>query len=188
MEMHEKASRKHYTKYAESSNTSNKLYAEAVVNRSRICPKLNKAQSEVRTFMYYCTVRINMCNGCMIVLSSTIFLIMHTHQMDGHCCFLFLCQRIWRRYYVIKMVSEQLHEDWRLLMNEPNIDLTTQWISRKMLRPFLFFITQPSSWYKGQQSKTMESILTCFKIILNSINSKGMSSLVLLLFFDLSCS
>nr|TKV92026.1 hypothetical protein SEVIR_9G136900v2 [Setaria viridis] len=83
--------------------------------------------------------------------------------------------RIWRRYYVIRMVSEQLHEDWRLLMNEPNIDLTTQWISRKMLRPFLFFITQPCSWYKGQRSKTVESILTCFKIILNSINSKDAS-------------
>ncbi|KAJ1294033.1 hypothetical protein BS78_01G115200 [Paspalum vaginatum] len=80
-------------------------------------------------------------------------------------------QRIWRRYHVIRTVSEQLHEDWELLMNQPNIDLTTQWISRKMLRPFLFFITQPSSWYKGQRSKTVESILTCFKIILNSINS-----------------
>jgi hypothetical protein len=82
MEMHEKASRKHCTKYAESSNTSNKLYADAVVDRSRICPKLNKAQSEVRTFMYYCTVRINMCNGCMIVLSSTIFFI-NAHSSNG---------------------------------------------------------------------------------------------------------
>jgi len=90
---------------------------------------------------------------------------------------------------VIRVVSEQLHEDWKLLMNQPNIDLTTQWISRKMLRPFLFFITQPSSWYEGQQSKTVESILTCFKIILNSINSTGMSFLVPLLFcFDLSVS
>ncbi|WVZ60129.1 hypothetical protein U9M48_010188 [Paspalum notatum var. saurae] len=80
-------------------------------------------------------------------------------------------QRIWRRYHVIRTVSEQLHEDWELLMNQPNIDLTTQWISRKMLRPFLFFVTQPSSWYKGQRSKTIESILACFKIILNSINS-----------------
>ncbi|KAG2536101.1 hypothetical protein PVAP13_9NG157200 [Panicum virgatum] len=84
-------------------------------------------------------------------------------------------QRIWRRYYVIRVVSEQLHEDWKLLMNQPNIDLTNQWISRKMLRPFLFFITQPSSWYEGQQSKTVESILTCFKIILNSINSTDAS-------------
>lgn len=104
------------------------------------------------------------------------------HSSNGWSLFFsFLCQRIWRRYYVIRMVSEQLHEDWRLLMNEPNIDLTTQWISRKMLRPFLFFITQPCSWYKGQRSKTVESILTCFKIILNSINSKGMSFLILLL-------
>ncbi|XP_066390879.1 E3 ubiquitin-protein ligase UPL7 isoform X3 [Miscanthus floridulus] len=84
-------------------------------------------------------------------------------------------QRIWRRYHVIRTVSEQLHEDWELLMNQPNIDLTTQWISRKMLRPFLFFITQPSSWHNGLQSKTVESILTCFKIILNSINSMDAS-------------
>lgn len=85
-----KASRKHYisTKYAEGMNTSDKLYAEAVVNQSRICPKLNKAQSEVRTFMDYGIMRMNMCNGCMIVLSSTILLILHTHQMDGHCSFL----------------------------------------------------------------------------------------------------
>ncbi|CAL4918416.1 unnamed protein product [Urochloa decumbens] len=84
-------------------------------------------------------------------------------------------QRIWRRYYVIRTVSEQLHEDWELLMNQPNIDLTAQWISRNMLRPFLFFITQPSSWYKGQRNKTVESILKCFKIILNSINSMDAS-------------
>ena len=94
--------------------------------------------------------------------------------------FIFLCQRIWRRYHVIRTVSEQLHEDWELLMNQPNIDLTTQWISRKMLRPFLFFITQPSSWHNGLRSKTVESILTCFKIILNSINSVGMHFLVIL--------
>lgn len=75
---------------------------------------------------------------------------------------------------MIRTVSEQLHEDWELLMIQPNIDLTTQWISTKMLRPFLFFVTQPSSWYNGQQSKTVESILKCFKIILNSINSTGM--------------
>jgi hypothetical protein len=31
----------------------------------------------------------------------------------------------------IRMVSEQLHEDWELLMNQPNIDLTTQCISKK---------------------------------------------------------
>jgi len=97
--------------------------------------------------------------------------------------FIFLCQRIWRRYHVIRTISEQLHEDWELLMNQPNIDLTTQWISRKMLRPFLFFIIQPSSWYNGQWSRTVESILTCFKIILNSINSMGMWFLVILLMF-----
>ncbi|KAL6637123.1 hypothetical protein ACP70R_024695 [Stipagrostis hirtigluma subsp. patula] len=83
-------------------------------------------------------------------------------------------QRVWRRYHVIRMVSEQLHEEWVLSINQPNINLknvTNQWISSKMLRPFLFFITQPSSWYKRQQSRTVKSILTCFKIILNSISS-----------------
>ncbi|TVU45657.1 hypothetical protein EJB05_05149 [Eragrostis curvula] len=80
-------------------------------------------------------------------------------------------QRVWRRYNVIRMVSEQLHEDWKLSINQPNINLTNQWISSNMLRPFLFFTTQPSSWYKAQQSNTMKSIITCFKIILNSINS-----------------
>ncbi|KAM0874649.1 hypothetical protein ACQ4PT_037331 [Festuca glaucescens] len=80
-------------------------------------------------------------------------------------------QRVWRRYHVMKKVSEQLHEEWEVLINQPDINLTNQWISIKMLRPFLFFITQPSSWYKGQQTKTVKSISRCFRIILNSINS-----------------
>ncbi|BAF12829.1 Os03g0683900 [Oryza sativa Japonica Group] len=83
-------------------------------------------------------------------------------------------QRVWRRYSVIRIVSEQLHEEWEALINQPDINLTKQWISSMMLRPFLFFVTQPSSWYKGQQDKTLNSISACFKIILNSINSMGM--------------
>lgn len=88
--------------------------------------------------------------------------------------FALLCQRVWRRYSVIRIVSEQLHEEWEALINQPDINLTKQWISSMMLRPFLFFVTQPSSWYKGQQDKTLNSISACFKIILNSINSMGM--------------
>ncbi|KAK3149711.1 hypothetical protein QOZ80_3AG0221390 [Eleusine coracana subsp. coracana] len=80
-------------------------------------------------------------------------------------------QRVWRRYFVIRMVSEQLQEDWELSVNQPNIYLTNRWISSNMLRPFIFFVTQPSSWYKAQQKKTIKSIFTCFRIILNSINS-----------------
>uniref|UniRef100_A0A0E0D4M4 HECT-type E3 ubiquitin transferase n=1 Tax=Oryza meridionalis TaxID=40149 RepID=A0A0E0D4M4_9ORYZ len=84
-------------------------------------------------------------------------------------------QRVWRRYSVIRIVSEQLHEEWEALINQPDINLTKQWISSMMLRPFLFFVTQPSSWYKGQQDKTLNSISACFKIILNSINSMDAS-------------
>uniref|UniRef100_A0A0E0NZN5 HECT-type E3 ubiquitin transferase n=1 Tax=Oryza rufipogon TaxID=4529 RepID=A0A0E0NZN5_ORYRU len=54
-------------------------------------------------------------------------------------------QRVWRRYSVIRIVSEQLHEEWEALINQPDINLTKQWISSMMLRPFLFFVTQPSS-------------------------------------------
>ncbi|XP_044367943.1 E3 ubiquitin-protein ligase UPL7 isoform X2 [Triticum aestivum] len=84
-------------------------------------------------------------------------------------------QRIWRRYHLIRKVTEQLHEEWEVLVNQPDINLTNQWISSKMLRPFLFFITQPSSWYNWQQTKTVKSISRCFKIILNSINSMDRS-------------
>ncbi|KAG8062131.1 hypothetical protein GUJ93_ZPchr0003g18460 [Zizania palustris] len=87
-------------------------------------------------------------------------------------------QQVWRRYLVVRIVSEQLHEEWEVLINQPDcpdINLTNQWISSKMLRPFLFFITQPSSWYKGQKNKTLKSISACFKIILNSINSMDAS-------------
>ncbi|VAI01081.1 unnamed protein product [Triticum turgidum subsp. durum] len=84
-------------------------------------------------------------------------------------------QRIWRRYHLIRKVTEQLHEEWEVLVNQPDINLTNQWISSKMLRPFLFFITQPSSWYNWQQTKTVKSISRCFKIILNIINSMDRS-------------
>ena len=49
MGMHEKASRKYYfsTKYSESMNTNNKLYAKAVVNQSRIYLQLSKAQCAI---------------------------------------------------------------------------------------------------------------------------------------------
>uniref|UniRef100_A0A0D9VXI6 HECT-type E3 ubiquitin transferase n=1 Tax=Leersia perrieri TaxID=77586 RepID=A0A0D9VXI6_9ORYZ len=70
-------------------------------------------------------------------------------------------QRVWRRYLAVRIVSEQLHEEWVLLINKPDINPTNQWISSKMLRPFLFFITQPSSWYNGQQYKTLNSISMC---------------------------
>jgi len=55
MGMHEKASRKYYfsTKYSESMNTNNKLYAKAVVNQSRIYLQLSKAQ---------CAIAVS--NGC----------------------------------------------------------------------------------------------------------------------------
>ncbi|CAM0875437.1 unnamed protein product [Alopecurus aequalis] len=84
-------------------------------------------------------------------------------------------QRVWRRYHLIRKISEQLHEEWEVLINQPDNNLTSQWISSTMLRPFLFFISQPSSWYKGQQIKTSKSITRCFKIILNSINSMDAS-------------
>ncbi|XP_044979660.1 E3 ubiquitin-protein ligase UPL7 isoform X2 [Hordeum vulgare subsp. vulgare] len=84
-------------------------------------------------------------------------------------------QRVWRKYHLIRKVTEQLHEEWEVLINQPDINLTNQWISSKMLRPFLFFITQPSNWYKGQQTKTVKSISRCFKIILYSINSTDQS-------------
>jgi hypothetical protein len=109
---------------------------------------------------------------CMLLFE--LLFTLHIIKLMATFLSVFLFQRVWRRYYVIRMVTEQLHEDWELSINQPNINLTNQWISSNMLRPFLFFTSQPSSWYKAQQNKTIKSIFTCFKIILNSINSVGM--------------
>ena len=89
--------------------------------------------------------------------------------------FFSLVQRVWRRYYVMKKVAEKIREEWKALAYQPNYK-DRRWISANLIRPFLFFTTQPSTLHQTLQSTNVECMLTCFKLILQSINSAGRRS------------
>ncbi|KAL5704766.1 HECT-type E3 ubiquitin transferase [Ranunculus cassubicifolius] len=71
-------------------------------------------------------------------------------------------QRVWRRYNVTKKVAMEIQQEWELLINHPNLPITTTWVSNTLLRPFLFF---------HQQTTNRRCMLICFKTLLQSINS-----------------
>lgn len=83
-------------------------------------------------------------------------------------------QRVWRRYSELKKVSQQLQEEWEALVVQYGGCITKQWISNKLLRPFLFIAMQSTTSYKKQQLRKMNYVSACFKILLSSINSYGM--------------
>lgn len=82
-------------------------------------------------------------------------------------------QRVWRRYIVIKEVSEQLREEWEALADSYEDHMSSAWISNNLLRPFLFFVTHsPILW--RWQIRNVKCITKCFGILLQSISSTGM--------------
>ncbi|XP_020091856.1 E3 ubiquitin-protein ligase UPL7 isoform X2 [Ananas comosus] len=82
--------------------------------------------------------------------------------------------RVWRRYSELKKVSQQLQEEWEALVVQYGGCITKQWISNKLLRPFLFIAMQSTTSYKKQQLRKMNYVSACFKILLSSINSYDM--------------
>lgn len=81
-------------------------------------------------------------------------------------------QRVWRRYIVTKMVAMQLQEEWENSVNCPvDLMITRSWISSSLLRPFLFFITHLSTRHQKIQTRNRDCMQSCFKILLESINS-----------------
>ncbi|XP_043697207.1 E3 ubiquitin-protein ligase UPL7 [Telopea speciosissima] len=80
-------------------------------------------------------------------------------------------QRVWRRYSVTKKISVQLQEEWEALVNHHDALMTSRWISCSLLRPFLFFITYSTTVHQKLRYKDVKCMLTCFKILLESINS-----------------
>ncbi|KAJ3687104.1 hypothetical protein LUZ61_016268 [Rhynchospora tenuis] len=80
-------------------------------------------------------------------------------------------QRVWRRYSELKKVSVQLREEWEELIDRHKSSMTAKWISDKVLRPFLFFITRLSWFYQKDDLKLANSASCCFTILLSSINS-----------------
>lgn len=79
-------------------------------------------------------------------------------------------QRVWRRYYVMKKVAERIREGWRALACQSN-HTSCRWICRHLIRPFLFFTTKPSTQHQMLQPLTVDCMLLCFKVILQSINT-----------------
>ncbi|KAH7673883.1 HECT domain-containing protein [Dioscorea alata] len=80
-------------------------------------------------------------------------------------------QRVWRRFHVMKMVTEQLYEECENLSKDNFTCKSSRWISGRFLRLFLFIATQPSTLRYKMQLKNVACISTCFKILLQSIDS-----------------
>lgn len=73
-----------------------------------------------------------------------------------------------------KMVAMQLQEEWENSVNCPvDLMITRSWISSSLLRPFLFFITHLSTRHQKIQTRNRDCMQSCFKILLESINSTG---------------
>lgn len=71
----------------------------------------------------------------------------------------------------MKKVSEQLQREWETLADQHNNQMMSGWISKNLLRPFLFFATQSSTLHQKLQFTNVKCMSTCFKILLQSINS-----------------
>lgn len=74
---------------------------------------------------------------------------------------------------MLKKIAEQIREEWKALAYQPKYK-NSRWISTKLIRPFLFFTTQPSTQHHTLRSTNVECMLTCFKLLLQSINSADM--------------
>lgn len=76
----------------------------------------------------------------------------------------------------MKKVAEQLREEWKVQAQCPN-HKNNRWISTNLIRPFLFFTTRPLTLHQTLQHANVECMMTCFKLLLQSINSAGKPSL-----------
>ncbi|KAF4403288.1 hypothetical protein G4B88_007934 [Cannabis sativa] len=80
-------------------------------------------------------------------------------------------QRVWRSYIVTLKVALQLQEDWDKNYEDYVGSLTRTQISCSVLRPFLFFISCLATPHKGIQTREINCMHRCFKILLESVNS-----------------
>jgi ubiquitin-protein ligase E3 B len=72
------------------------------------------------------------------------------------------------------MVALQLQEEWETLVNRNADGMTGTWISNAVLRPFLFFTACLSVRHQKIQIRDINCMKTCFRILLESLNSTGM--------------
>ncbi|CAI9097863.1 OLC1v1034376C1 [Oldenlandia corymbosa var. corymbosa] len=82
-----------------------------------------------------------------------------------------LIQRIWRGHNAIKVAALQLQREWFTLMNQEVMSRDKLQIVCIVLRPFIFFMTSLSSRSRKFQSREVDCMKLCFKVLLESINS-----------------
>ncbi|XP_019250775.1 PREDICTED: E3 ubiquitin-protein ligase UPL7 [Nicotiana attenuata] len=82
-----------------------------------------------------------------------------------------LIQRAWQRYKVKKSVALELQQQWESMINSHLAPLKKSYISSQVLRPFIFFTTFLLARYRRIQDREKDCIRSCFRVILESINS-----------------
>lgn len=73
-----------------------------------------------------------------------------------------------------KIAALQLQEEWDKLVNNHSGALAGTFISYNILRPFLFFISSLLKRPQNVQTRDIDCMKNCFKILFESINSTGM--------------
>eukprot|EP01018_Ginkgo_biloba_P039591 Gb_22218 [translate_table: standard] len=102
--------------------------------------------------------------------------VMHERELRNHAkkataAALFI-QRVWRGHYVTGKRAEEFRTEWdAYLAREEAVSLNAEWISKDVVRPFLFFISQPSNLHlKVQQRDDDQRMVACFRILLQSVS------------------
>ncbi|KAF9665086.1 hypothetical protein SADUNF_Sadunf16G0085500 [Salix dunnii] len=83
-------------------------------------------------------------------------------------------QRVWRRFIATKKAAVELQFEWEAEVALVKNDLTIMsgsWISTRILRPFLFFVHYLSTRHYKIRDVDIPRLHTCFKLLLESINS-----------------
>ncbi|WCJ34402.1 ubiquitin-protein ligase 7 [Euphorbia peplus] len=80
-------------------------------------------------------------------------------------------QRVWRRYSLTKKVAKQLQGEWEEMLKHHDGSVTAEWVSIRVLRPFLFFVRCLSVRHGEISTRDLNCMQTCFKILLESISS-----------------
>lgn len=75
-----------------------------------------------------------------------------------------------------KVMALELSEEWEKCVKQKQAGLviTATWISSHVVRPFLFFITCLSIRKRRIEATEVDSMKSCFQMLLDSMNSTGM--------------
>lgn len=111
----------------------------------------------------------------MLYIERRHFMISSSSMIDNYeCDCLKYVQRAWQRYKVKKSVALELQQQWESMINSHLAPLKKSYISSQVLRPFIFFTTFLLARYRRIQAREKDCIRSCFRVILESINSTGM--------------